>query len=393
MARKIRIATGFTGGGVGLNRLDQSRYELVWGIEYDAKKATVYKMNYPNSHMEVCRIQDADFHALLVTHGPVDLWQVSPECKEFSSAKTDSIEGPEQLSQAGAICRGLRELKPKWFILENVRGYVHSESYRMIRNTLHELGYWDDAQVINSADFGVPQTRERLILRAVKDEMWGLPQMPAPVKWVGWYEAIEDLIPTLPESRFAKWQLEHLPDFVEGDTLISNDSQSLNGESRAVCNNRHGWPPAMTVKANSKSRYRAFLMRSDNTGAEWGKGYRVGEEPSPTLSANNKKPRAFIAEGQAGLNGTHLNTRGADSPVWTISASIDKKPVRAWLKHGKTVRTTPRALARFMSLSDDYKLPESENLACTIIGNGIPPLVLSKLIDGMVNFLAGEDAA
>jgi DNA (cytosine-5)-methyltransferase 1 len=47
-----------------------------------------------------------------------------------------------------------------------------------------------------------------------------LPFFELPLPWVGWYEAIEDLIDTLPDSEFAPWQLERLPDNWQSRTFL-----------------------------------------------------------------------------------------------------------------------------------------------------------------------------
>jgi len=44
---------------------------------------------------------------------------------------------------------------------------------------------------------------------------------------------------------------------------------------------------------------------------------------------------------------------------------------------------TPRALARFQSFPDDYILPDSNRLACKIIGNAVPPLMYQKIVVGL----------
>ena len=65
-------------------------------------------------------------------------------------------------------------LKPRIVTIENVWGYRKFQSFRGgarcegILPALERMGYWVDVQHCNSADFGAPQTRRRLILRAVR---------------------------------------------------------------------------------------------------------------------------------------------------------------------------------------------------------------------------------
>jgi DNA-cytosine methyltransferase len=376
-SNKITVGTLFTGGGVGLSRLDSSRYEIAWGVEYDPAIAEVYRANHKSSDMVVGRVQDQDPYRF----SPVDLFQVSPECKEFSNAKVKGEEGPEQLSQAEAVCNFLRVLQPKYFVLENVQGYYNSRSYRNIVNTLDSLGYWTSAEVLNSADLGVPQTRRRLILRAVKDEL--VPVLPLPVRWVGWYEAIEDLIPSLPESRFAKWQLERLPEDFLGQFLMrsQNTQQEGGNQVRPV-----DWP-AMTIGQNEKPK--AFLMPVNGENSE----YFEAHNPAPSIVSGHGagKYRAFLIPGD---NASNETIRMADEPMVTVrTRPISQCPARAWLSQGKVVQMTPRALARFQAMPDSYILPDKDSLACKVIGNGIPGLMAAKIFDNLVGVEARNQAA
>lgn len=92
--------------------------------------------------------------------------------------------------------------------VENVRGYAKSRSLQQIKNTLYNLGYWFDCAFVNAADFGVPQFRERLILRA--SSLGAIPKLPSPQTHVGWYVAIEDLLPSLQHSQLTTGQLLQL---------------------------------------------------------------------------------------------------------------------------------------------------------------------------------------
>ncbi|WP_444875870.1 DNA cytosine methyltransferase [Aneurinibacillus soli] len=65
------------------------------------------------------------------------------------------------------IARFASIIKPKYLFLENVKGLLNhagGETFRVILNTLDELGYDAEWQVLNSKDFGVPQNRERVFI-------------------------------------------------------------------------------------------------------------------------------------------------------------------------------------------------------------------------------------
>lgn len=339
----MRGATLFSGGGgVEAGLLDTVTF--CHAVEYDASIAAVYAQNI-GAHVQVRNVEDVDYSAW----GALDYLHGSPVCKEYSPAKVNGKEGESDLTSAAAVVRCLEATQPRVFTLENVGAYQHSQAFRLIVQWLNHNGYMWHAEVLNSADVGVPQTRRRLILRAVRDAL--LPTLPPPVKWCGWFEAIEDLIPELPESQFAPWQLARLPKALKESTT-ANSNQTISrafivdgqtNDAGAGITVRRSDAPMYTVSASCDRRpARAFLMRDDNAGQEWGKQYRAQHEP---------------AYSQSGSSGG-----------------------RAWLTTGRVVKMTPRALARFQSIPDWYTLPAKASLACTIIGNAVPSRMMAAIV-------------
>jgi DNA (cytosine-5)-methyltransferase 1 len=125
-------------------------------------------------------------------------------CKGFSNANGEKGETRKDIDAAIAVVIAIRELNPENFTLEQVAGYQYSESFKTILDNLDELGYNTRWNIVNLADFGVPQSRSRLILRASRN---GEPiPLPPSVNRVSWDSAIEDLIPNLPDSTLTEGQ-------------------------------------------------------------------------------------------------------------------------------------------------------------------------------------------
>lgn len=156
-----------------------------------------------------------------------------------------------------------------------------------------------------------------------------MPPLPPVQNWVGWYEAVADLIPTLPESQFASWQLERMPELVTTSLVESRN----------------------TIR-QSTVRHRPCVI-----------------------------PRAFIVDGTALSAG--LTIRHESEPIFTITASLERRPLRAWLEQGRVVALTPRALARLQSFPDSYQLPLARTLASRVVGNAVPPLFSQKLLEAI----------
>lgn len=368
------IATLFSGGGGVEAGAMAAGYTPIWAVEYDAAIGEAHRQNFPGT-VHTARVQDVDPYTL----DRPDVLHASPPCTTASVANNNGGETAQDMEMAEAVCHFLRVLTPPVFTLENVMGYRSFASYQRILCTLDELGYWTHSDILNAADYGVPQTRKRLILRAVRD---GFPlPLPSPAKWVGWYAAIEDLLPTLPESKFADWQLKRLPD--ELVTMLFNgmDMKSTGRDMQG----REAHEPSATVTADDWRRPStvpaAILVEGD----------AAGDRPPTTLLPDSpaftiKTPsggrvhRAFIVEGSAAGedNKFNLPVRSGEQPVFTMRGRQNNP--RAWLEQGRVVSMTPQALARFQSFPDSYLLPEKAATAVRVIGNAVPPKLYEAIL-------------
>jgi DNA (cytosine-5)-methyltransferase 1 len=325
----------FTGGGCADLGMIAAGWRPVWGVEKSPEIAAVAMMN--GIPVEVGDVLGINYNEL----PPCELLHASPPCPNFSVAK-HGTETALDIALASKVADIVVTLRPKYFTLENVPGYAKSESFQNIIRRIAKAGYWFRWQTLNSADFGVPQTRRRLWLIAHRDGF--VPALPQPVPWVGWYAAIADLVPSLPDSQFAPWQLERFPAMWRSSLLVD----------------------------------------SHNSGQEWGKKYSDESEPSLTVTRDHA-PRAFIVDDQN--NGAErdngkrgLTVRNSDAPVFTVSATQTKRSLRAAVP-GRVVAMTPRCMARFQSFPDSYELPDNNALACRIIGNAVPPLLAQRIYE------------
>ena len=334
------IFTGFGGATIGAM---QAGLKPLWGIEYDADIAAVANQNL-GDHVMVADILDVD----PATLPRVDVLHASPECKRASSANNSAEingdgtkENGIDIAHAQKVAEFISEIQPKCFTLENVYAYRNFKSWtKIIAPALYENGYeFYQMEHVNAADYQVPQTRKRMIVRAVKGG-W-VPMLPQPDPWIGWYEAIEDLIPELPDSQFAPWQLKRLPE--ELRTMLV----AQGGYDGTVVNAAPGMPSFTVTSNGNQTKVKAMLVPGDNASNST---IRLADEPMVTVQTRTP--------GQC----TH----------------------RAFI--GKVVSMTPRALARFQSFPDWYTLPEKATLACRGIGNAVPPLLYEKIVRQLIDF-------
>ena len=331
------FATLFSGGegaGVGLRAAGLVH---AWGVECDPDIAAVAAAN--GFSLIVADVRAVDYGSL----PRVDWLHASPVCTRASVANANATESADDISMAAAVVRALEAQCPRVFTLENVWQYRTFRAFRDICDALGRLGYFWTYDHVNAADYGVPQTRRRLILRASRGL---LPHLRAPVPWVGWYAAIEDLIPTLPESALAPWQLARLPEELRESVLVGGGNTQL-------------------AQVDSKAR--------------------VCGEPAFTVTGGTKVTdnRAVLVAGLLNSDSTTLTTRAGGQPSFTVTTQDNQRDTRAWTG-ARVVAMTPRALARFQSVPDWYELPTKRALAAKVIGNMVPPLLMQRIAEGML---------
>jgi site-specific DNA-cytosine methylase len=195
----MKAGTYFSGGGLVEEGL-KGIIDPVVAVEYDRKISGVYRNNF-GQHIVTADVRDVDPKEL-VKHidGEVEYFHASPVCKNYSQAKSNGGEVELDKETAKSTADFIDAVKPRVVTIENVKGYKDSEAMKIITQALDKNGYKWDADVYNAADFGGYTSRERLIVRAVKEGE--LPEKPKkqPRKG-GWLEAVADILPTLTEKK------------------------------------------------------------------------------------------------------------------------------------------------------------------------------------------------
>ncbi|MBW4677770.1 MAG: DNA cytosine methyltransferase [Desmonostoc geniculatum HA4340-LM1] len=204
------------GGGVEAGMVEAGIRPLV-AVEFDPKKpklsgaiADTHEKNFHEYGCTVVRRTVQEVSALGFPGFPKnpDFLHASPMCSNFSNAKGEAVETPEDIEMANSVADAIRHLKPKFFTLENVRRYRESESFKIIAQALEVEGYIWHGEIMTLLD---SQTRQRFILCASKG--W-LPPLPDPIEPAGWYEVISDLIPKMVKSELVSGQKKALEEFL-----------------------------------------------------------------------------------------------------------------------------------------------------------------------------------
>lgn len=167
----MRLAALFSGaGGLDLG-FKNAGFDIAWANEYDKTIWDTFAKNHPETFLDkrsICDIKNSEL--------PQNIDGVigGPPCQSWSLA--GSMKGIED--ERGKLfyeyIRILNHLKPKFFLVENVKGIVskaHYNTFQSILTLFKEAGYTCHYNVVNAVDYEVPQTRERVFIVGFRNDL------------------------------------------------------------------------------------------------------------------------------------------------------------------------------------------------------------------------------
>lgn len=169
--RALSLFTGAGGLDIGFH---QTGFDIVACIEIEPVFCKTLELNRGRYLSEDCTIICEDIRHIDPANlhiGPIDVIVGGPPCQSFSAAgrRAGGVTGVLDLrgSLFEQYCHFVNHFRPRAFIFENVRGILQGNKghdWQEILNTFTSLGYSLSYKVLDAADYGVPQHRERLIL-------------------------------------------------------------------------------------------------------------------------------------------------------------------------------------------------------------------------------------
>lgn len=203
MVKQPTVISTFAGcGGSSLGYKLAGFHELL-AVEWDDNAVETFKLNFPGVpvyHGDIGKLTGAECMKLAgVRVGELDVFDGSPPCQGFSTAGKRRFDDPRN-SLFKEFSRLLAELQPKVFVMENVTGMVKGymkQAYLTIIATLRDCGYRCKGEVLNAMYFNVPQSRERVIIIGVRNDLGIEPTHPKPqTKPVTFRQAMKDVSPS-----------------------------------------------------------------------------------------------------------------------------------------------------------------------------------------------------
>jgi len=268
---KPKIVSIFSGaGGIDIG-FKKAGYDVVLSTDYwKIACETLVKNGFKDT---VCDdISNIDFTKTLNKHTNIDGVVGGPPCPPFSKSrfylknKGRGINDSDGESSLLNFIRCIKETKPKFFLFENVPGFAfkpHKSSLDFLLDEVGKLGFKPTYDVINMADYGVPQTRERFICIGILGKEYKFPETthakaktPKKKDWVTAGDVLNSIDFDLPEDEKMLAGSKHkdlLKDIPPGDNYL------FLTEKRGHKNPQFKW----------RSRYWSFLLKLSPNRPSW----------------------------------------------------------------------------------------------------------------------------
>lgn len=171
---RMRVIDIFAGAGGLSIGLEQAQFEVAAGVEWDRDACDTFAKAHPAAD-----VIEGDVNAVTWRQwrDQVEVLVGGPPCQPWSSGGK-RLGSDDPRDGWPAFVRALREVRPLAFVAENVAGFGAGARGHQLRALIVELeavGFHVKAQVLNAADFGVPQKRHRLVIVGLRDHLFTFP--------------------------------------------------------------------------------------------------------------------------------------------------------------------------------------------------------------------------
>ena len=198
--RQTNFISLFCGCGGSSHGYKKSGFNELMGIDINPISCESFKLNFPKSivwNRDIRKVTPKEVLEILqLKKGELDLLDSSPPCQGFSIAgRREILDDRNELFLHTK--RFIVGLQPKVFIIENVDGLLHGKMRGVFNHIISELEktpYRIKWKSLNSIYYGVPQSRQRVIIMGVRNDLNKEPIFPKRDKNI---RLIGDVIPTI----------------------------------------------------------------------------------------------------------------------------------------------------------------------------------------------------
>ena len=301
----------------------------------------------------------------IISNTEIDVIIGGPPCQGFSLAnkKRNKVSEDPRNKLFYEFVKTINWYNPKSFVMENVKGLLSMESGQVIKQIQNEFenagefGYEVRTKVLKASDYGVPQSRERVIIIGIRKDLELIPEFPS--KKYQKEVTVDDAISDLPKINAGQGEENMIYPFSP-----VNDYQKF-------------------MRKNSKRVFNHIAMRHTQRLIDRFKAIQPGKnlldvwETHGAVQRGNPNEKSKIKFSQNNLRLI------ANKPAPTIAASFQSNFIHPFLDRNFTAREG----ARLQSFPDDFifegmrtKMSWEKGLSqYQQIGNAVPPLMAFEI--------------
>ncbi len=195
-------------GGLALG-LEEAGFENLLSNDFDKDSCDTLKLNRPNWNV-VCdsveNLAEKDLLKMLnIKEGELDLLSGGYPCQSFSYAGKRLGLNDVRGTMFYYYAKILKQLKPKIFLAENVKGLVSHDGGKTLQtmiNVFEEIGYRVQYKVLNAWDYGVAEKRERVVIIGIRNDIQVDYEYPTPHDYK---PVLRDVLKNVPKSEGATY--------------------------------------------------------------------------------------------------------------------------------------------------------------------------------------------
>ena len=358
---KLKIGTLFSGIGSfehALNRLN-IEHEIVFAGDI----CKYVKQSYFNNYT----IKEEDWHDDITKfdankyHNNVDIIIGGSPCQSFSSVGKQGGLDDNRGNLIFEFIRIIKESNPRVFIFENVKGLTTHDkgnTFKYVLSKFDELEYNICYDILKAADYGIPQSRQRLFLIGIRKDCENITiNFPPPKKELNNIK-MKDFLEDNPDIKY--YMNEKGQNFAVKDFNIKKQYTQINGEI------------ALCQKKNQQFNWHGDFI------------FEYREIPDKYYLSDKVK-EYVLKSGTKNFNTSSTETDlDIARPIVATCHKMHRAGVDNYItKMGKLRRLTPRECLRLMGFSDNFKICVSDTRMYQQAGNSIVSNILMSIMENI----------
>lgn len=344
-----------------------NKFNFLFANEFDPHAAQSFRSNFPDIPLleeDICKLSINFLIEKNIEYKNVDIVIGGPPCQSYSTVGKRQYD--ERAKMYCEYTRLLEMLKPKIFLFENVTGLLSMKNdlgkpvihdiEKLFQNINDHLGYRIHNQVLNAKDFGVPQSRERVFIVGIRNDLdvdWKFPKCSHGDKnsrnsYLTICDAISDLPSLADEDCVEQYDLPAQNDYQK---LMRCQSSALLDHKKSIHGDKIGTVIQHLKQGESKPHINSLVAKG-------------------------------MLDKKYYLNSGFNNTYGRlwwNRPSTTITNSLGTPSGLRCIHPLQHRALTTREGARLQSFPDWIRFFGSKYQKNSQVGNAVPPLLAMQL--------------